>query len=51
MISLICGILKKTQMNSLQNRNRLTDIENKLTLTRGRRRWEGINWEFEICAY
>ena len=29
MISLTCGILKKKQMNFLQNRNRLRDIENK----------------------
>ena len=31
MISLICGI-KKIQMNLLQNRNRLTDLEKKFTI-------------------
>ena len=37
-ITIICGILKKKiiQMN-LQNRNRLTDIENKLMVTKGER--------------
>ena len=43
MISLICGIQKKIiQINYLQNRNRLTDIENKLMVTK-REREGGIN--------
>ena len=35
-ISVVCGIL------NLQNRNRLTDIENKLMVTK-REGWGGIN--------
>ena len=36
MISLICGIYKKrVQMNFLQNRNKVKDVENKLMITRG----------------
>ena len=31
----------------LQNRNRLTDTENKLTVTKGER-GEGVNWELGI---
>ena len=34
----------------LQNRNRLIDIENKLTVTKGRRR-VGVNWESGINIY
>ena len=43
-ITIICGILKKKiiQMN-LQNRNRLTDIENKLMVTKGERAGQGID--------
>ena len=38
LISLICGLLKKrTQMNLFANRSILTDIENKLTATKGER--------------
>ena len=33
----------------LQNRNRLTDIENKLTVTKVE--WGGEDWEFEINRY
>ena len=35
----ICGILKKTkkQVNYLQNKNRPTDIENRLMATKGER--------------
>ena len=42
-ISLICGILKKKryQWTYLQNRNRLTDIENKLMITKEERE-EGL---------
>ena len=34
----------------LQNRNRLTDIENKFMVTKGEREG-GINWEFGISRY
>ena len=37
------------QMN-LQNRNRVTGIENKLMITKGRRRG-GINWETGVAKY
>ena len=43
MISLICGILKIIQGNLFTNRNRLTDIENKLMVTKGEDGWGGIN--------
>ena len=39
------------QMNYPQNRNRLTDLENKLMVTKGERRGQGINWEFGINIY
>ena len=41
MISLICGILNRAQLN-LQNRNSLTDMENKLVVAKGR--GEGAGW-------
>ena len=44
MISLICGILKKWyKWTYLGNRNRPTDIENKLTVTKGKGGGGGIN--------
>ena len=36
--------------DNLQNRNRLTDIEKKLMVTKGET-WGGINLEFEIKIY
>ena len=39
MISLICGILKKGGTNELIYKTRVTDVENKFTVSRG---W-GIN--------
>ena len=39
-----------SQMN-LQNRNRNTGVEDKLTVTKGERRRGGINWETEIDIY
>ena len=39
---------KKIQWTYLQNRNRLTDIENKLMVTKWERSGGGINWEFGI---
>ena len=41
-ISLISGILKKNKWTYLQNRNRLTDIENKLIITKGDGKRGGI---------
>ena len=35
MISFICGILKRLQINVYASRNRLTSVENKLVLTKG----------------
>lgn len=43
MVSLICGIQKKIQMNFIwQNRlrNRFTDLENELMATKGKRKKE-----------
>ena len=34
MLSLVCGILKITQMNLFKNQNRLIDIENKFMVTK-----------------
>ena len=45
----MCNIKKMIQMN-LQNRYRLTDIENKLLVTQGENRG-GINLEFGINRY
>ena len=36
-ITYMCSLLKMIQMNLLQRRNRLTDIENKLMVTKGGR--------------
>ena len=41
MISLISRILKKMIKMNLQNRNRLTDLENKLTVTGGKNGGKG----------
>ena len=49
MISLTCGILKNGThelTETLQNRNRVTDVENKFMSTRRVR--VGMNWETEI---
>ena len=45
MISFICGIQKKIQLNTYiyQNRNRLRDIENKVVVTSGKRDGGGAN--------
>ena len=32
----------------LQNKNRLTDIVNRLVVAKGERRWGGKDWEFGI---
>ena len=39
---------KVIQMNLFINRNRITDLENKLTVTKGERDGGGVNWEFGI---
>ena len=36
MILLVCGILKRYKWTYLQNRNRVTDVENKLKLPKGK---------------
>ena len=41
MINLICGILKNDTNELLQNRNSLTDIENKPMVAKGERSGEG----------
>ena len=46
------SLLKKmVQGTYLQNRNRVTDVENKIMVTRGERGGGGINWEFGIDMY
>ena len=39
------------QINLFTNRNRLTDLENKLTVTSGEGRGGRIDWEFGIDMY
>ena len=39
MIPLICGISKYNKLVNITKRNRLTDVENKLVVTRGEREW------------
>ena len=43
MIPLRCGIQNTAQMNHLQNRNRLTDMESRLVVGKGERWEEGLN--------
>ena len=43
--------LKKMIQTYLQNRNRLTDLESKLMVTRGEGCRGGIDWEFGIDMY
>ena len=38
------------QMNLFTKQNRVTDVENKLMVTRGKS-WGGINWEIGIYTY
>ena len=38
------------QMNLLQNRNRLTDIENRLVVSQGEER-SVMDWEFGVSRY
>ena len=48
MISLICGILIWHKRTHLQNRNRFTDIENRLAVAKGERGGNGMDWEFQV---
>ena len=45
------NLKKWYQWTYLQNRNRHTDIENKLMVIKGERLGGGINWEFGIEMY
>ena len=53
MISLTCGIKNRTQMNPSTNRNRLTNIENRLVVAKGEggggggMDWELGGWEMQ----
>ena len=47
-ISLICGIKIWYKWTYVQNRNRLTDIENKLIVTKGERGGNVMDWEFDV---
>ena len=38
-ISYIWNLKKRMMQRNLQNRNRFTDVENKLTVTKGEREW------------
>ena len=47
-IAYMWNLKKWYKWTYLQNRNRVTDVENKLTVTKGERGGEGINWEIGI---
>ena len=49
----MCNLKNRgVQVNLLQNSNRVTDIENKLMVTkRGRGELEGVYWEIGIDMY
>ena len=51
MTSFICEILEDMKQMNLQNRKRLTDLENKLMVARGEGRREGIVREFGMDMY
>ena len=51
MTSFICEILEDMKQMNLQNRKRLTDLENKLMVARGEGRREGIVREFGMVMY
>ena len=42
---------KRSNWTCIQNRKRLTDVENKLMVTKGERAAGGINWELEMNRY
>ena len=51
----ICGIFKKRyEWIYLQNRNRVTDVENKMMVTKGEKGWGerqigGLGWIYTHC--
>ena len=45
------NLKKWYKLTYLQNRNRVTDVENKLMVTKGERVAGGINWETVIDIY
>ena len=49
-ILFICGIRKWYRWTYLQSRNRITNVDNKLTGTKGEREG-GMNWETETDIY
>ena len=49
-ITYMWSLKKWYKWTYLQNRNRLTDIENKLMVTKGER-WGGVNYKFRISRY
>ena len=51
MTDFICGIQEEMMRMNLQNRKRLTDLENKLMVARGEGRREGIVREFGMDMY
>ena len=50
MTSLICTVYKKYKRIYLQNRNRVTDVNNKLMFME-EKGWRRINWEIGIDIY
>ena len=54
MISLICEDLKRCNWTYLQNKNRVTDVENKFMVTSGERVVEGLGdwgWHMHTAIY
>ena len=49
-ITYMWNLKKGYEWTSLQNRNRVTDVENKLTVTKGEK-GGGINWEIGIDIF
>ena len=47
MVSLVCGIENVAQMNYLQNRNRLRDVESRLVFASDGG-GSGMDWEFGV---
>ena len=50
-ITYTCNLKRWYKWTYLQNRNRLTEFENKLMVTKGKRWGAGINQEFGINIY
>ena len=51
MISLICGILKIIQMNLFTKQKQFTNVENKAMVTKGEKKWRGINQGCGVIGY